>query len=287
MQGHRRVLQAWLKDAHAMERATVDNLERQLRRLDDQELRSMLGEHLERSKAQIGRLEDGLRRLGAEPSMMKDAATRFTGMAETWLAGASPDEAVKNCIATYAYEQFEVACYAALAAAAEACGEAEIQRMCEEEMEEERAFAERLRERLPAAVRRHLEQEGARQRPGMIADLGVVARRNPIPVAALAAAGLGAVAMAAAGARRLVGGGAIHLRGSLPRRAAGAAQLRSADGEPARPAHGRGAGRRLAGRLRRARRGEPRGGLAARADDRGATARCAGPYRSGDAGAGA
>ncbi len=209
MHGQRRVLQAWLKDAHAMERATVDNLERQLRRLEDAEVRSALAEHLERSKAQVGRLEGCLRSLGAEPSLVKDAATRFTGMAETWLAGASPDEAVKNCIATYAYEQFEVVCYEALAVAAEACGEAEIKRMCDEAVEEERSFAERLRGRLPSIVRRHLDQEGARKNGGVMADLGVVARRNPVPVAALAAAGLGAVAVAAAGARRLMGGGAI------------------------------------------------------------------------------
>ena len=209
MDGQRRVLQAWLKDAHAMERATVDNLERQMRRAEDAELRSALIEHLDRAKSQAGRLEECLHRMGAEPSRVKDVATRFTGMAETWLAGAAPDEPVKNCIATYAFEQFEAACYTALAAAAEACGEEEIRRMCDEAVEEERAFAERLRERLPDIVRRHLKSEAGRQNGGVMSDLGLVARRNPVPAAALAVAGLGAVAAAAAGMRRLVGGGAI------------------------------------------------------------------------------
>lgn len=56
MHGQRRILQAWLRDAHAMERATVDNLDRQLRRLRDYpELHGKLLEHLDRASVFGGR----------------------------------------------------------------------------------------------------------------------------------------------------------------------------------------------------------------------------------------
>ena len=69
MNANRETLKAWLRDAHAMERATVDNLERQLRRLEAYpRLREKIGEHLTQSRGQIRRLEECLQRLGAEPS---------------------------------------------------------------------------------------------------------------------------------------------------------------------------------------------------------------------------
>lgn len=210
MHGQHKVLQTWLKDAHAMERSAVDNLERQLRRLEGHpELRAKFAEHLQRTRGRAAWLETCLRRNGAEPSALKDTTTRFAGMAEAWLAGVAPDEAVKQCLATYAARHFALASYTALAAAAEACGEDELKRRCEEIADEERTFAEWLCAYIPEASRRHCQQEGAREQQGTMADFGHTIRRNPVPTAALAVAGLGAMAAAAYGARRLFGGGAI------------------------------------------------------------------------------
>lgn len=202
MDANRETLKAWLRDAHAMERATADNLERQLRRLNAYpQLREKMGEHLMHSRGHVRRLEACLQRLGAEPSRVKDMATRMTGIAEIWAAGAAADEVVKNCIATYAFEQFEIACYASLAAAAEACGEPEIRRTCEEILAEESAIAHWLREHLPAVTREHLERVAAGETGTGVTRLGTAIREHPVP-AALAAASVGL--LVAAGSRAIM-----------------------------------------------------------------------------------
>jgi len=184
----RETLLAWLRDAHAMERATIDNLQRQVERTDEYpQLQAKLEEHLDQSRDQLRRVEDCLHRLGTDPSMVKDAATRLTGYVETWLAGMAPDEIVKNCMATYAFEHFEVASYRALAAAAQECGELDVMRVCEEILDE------------------YLRREAKAPANGGIARAGSMLREHPIP-AAIAAAGLGfAIAAGSRGAFRRSG----------------------------------------------------------------------------------
>lgn len=196
----RETLLAWLRDAHAMERATIDNLQRQIDRVGDYpQLEAKLKEHLGQSRDQLRRVEDCLHRLGADPSTVKDVTTRLTGIAQTWLAGIASDEIVKNCMATYAFENFEVAAYRALATAARDSGEYDVERVCEEILEEERAMADWLRQHLPEITRQYLQQEAtARANGGGMAKAGTMVKEHPIP-AALAAAGLGFVI--AAGSR--------------------------------------------------------------------------------------
>jgi ferritin-like metal-binding protein YciE len=206
MMARRETLLAWLRDAHAMERATIDNLQRQVERTDEYpQLQAKLEEHLDQSRDQLRRVEDCLHRLGTDPSMVKDAATRLTGYVETWLAGMAPDEIVKNCMATYAFEHFEVASYRALAAAAQECGELDVMRVCEEILDEEQAMADWLHQYLPEITREYLRREAKAPANGGIARAGSMLREHPIP-AAIAAAGLGfAIAAGSRGAFRRSG----------------------------------------------------------------------------------
>ena len=112
-------LVAWLRDAHAMEEATADNLDR----LEDglknlPQLAVQVRQHRDESRAQAARIQQSLRALGAGTSVIKDVATRMLARAEAYAAAVTDDDIVKNFLAAYAFESFEIASYIALQTAA-------------------------------------------------------------------------------------------------------------------------------------------------------------------------
>jgi ferritin-like metal-binding protein YciE len=74
------------------------------------------------------------------------------------------DQLVKNVIADYAMEHFEMACYSALATAAEEAGLSDIARTCREIFGEEAEMADWLEEQIPEAARSHLHLTAAASR---------------------------------------------------------------------------------------------------------------------------
>jgi len=85
---------------------------------------------------------------------------RATGWAQALGAATSDDEPVKHCLAAYGFENFEIASYLSLAAAAAACGETAIREMCEQSLAEERAVARWLEEYIPQITTQFLAGEG-------------------------------------------------------------------------------------------------------------------------------
>jgi ferritin-like metal-binding protein YciE len=66
---------AWLRDAHAMEAATTDNLERLIARADKYpQLKTPMQRHLEISRRQKDEIEEQLKALGSDTSTLKDMA---------------------------------------------------------------------------------------------------------------------------------------------------------------------------------------------------------------------
>lgn len=156
------VLADWLRDAHAMERATIDNIERLVDRLRDHpDVVQRYREHLVASRRQLERIDLCLRTIGAEPSILKDTATRLMGILEAYLPSVSDDEAVKHCLAAYAWENFEIASYTALIAAADAGGHPVIKQACQQSLAEERAMADWLAQRLPQVTQQYLHRATA------------------------------------------------------------------------------------------------------------------------------
>jgi ferritin-like metal-binding protein YciE len=161
MASDRENLAAWLKDAHAMERATIDNITRLLDRMEDHpEFCTRFRTHLTDSRAQLKRLEDALKRLDEDTSALKDVTMRATGWLQALTTAAADDEPVKHCLMAYGYENFEIASYLSLAAAAAACGESEIREMCEQSLAEERDVARWLEGYIPQITASHLAGEG-------------------------------------------------------------------------------------------------------------------------------
>jgi len=150
MTKNKQTLIAWLRDAHAMERASVDTLDRLADRLSRYpELSSRFREHWRTSLAQVERIDKCLKRLGSDTSTFKDLASRFFGIAQAYAVAVVPDEAVKDCLAVYTYRHFEIAAYTSLGAAALMLEEPDVARMCNDHLEEERAMAIWLEQQIP------------------------------------------------------------------------------------------------------------------------------------------
>ena len=153
----RQTLIAWLRDAHAMERASVDSLDRMADRLIRfPELAAGLREHWRLSLTQAQQIEVCLKRFGSDTSTFKDLAGRFIGIAQAFAVEVSSDEVVKDCCAAYSWRHFEIACYLSMGAAATALEEAEVVRMCEEHIQQERAMAQWLEQQIPETTRAFL-----------------------------------------------------------------------------------------------------------------------------------
>jgi ferritin-like metal-binding protein YciE len=104
----------WLNDAHAMELSIEKALEDHVKDAAGfPELRDRLEEHLLATRRHAMRLV-AIDKLGGEVSHVRAIVGNTMG----WLEGKSTaifkDELVKDVLADYAAEQFEVACYTAL-----------------------------------------------------------------------------------------------------------------------------------------------------------------------------
>jgi ferritin-like metal-binding protein YciE len=142
MTNGKRVLVAWLRDAHAMERTSVDNLDRLADRFSRHpELAVRFREYWRESLGQVAVLEACLKKLGSDTSTFRDLARRFVGIAQAYAGAISLDEPVKDCLAAYASIHLQIATYVSLRAAALELTEPEIVRMCDEHLERERAMA--------------------------------------------------------------------------------------------------------------------------------------------------
>src|SRR5438270_8060481 len=106
---------SWLRDAHAMEAATIRNLDGLIGRADSYpQLKAQLQRHLEVSRRQLDAVTAQLKKLGSDVSTLKELAMRFTGWIEPFLGALAGDEMPKHCIAACGWENFEIASYRSL-----------------------------------------------------------------------------------------------------------------------------------------------------------------------------
>jgi ferritin-like metal-binding protein YciE len=149
MTNGKRVLVDWLRDAHAMERTSVDNLDRLADRFSRHpDIAGRFREHWRDSVGQVVALEACLKKLGSDTSTFRDLASRFVGIAQAYAGAISLDEPVKDCQAAYASAHLAIATYVSLRAAATQLGEPDIVRMCDENLQRERAMVGWLEEQI-------------------------------------------------------------------------------------------------------------------------------------------
>ncbi|MBT2794582.1 ferritin-like domain-containing protein [Paraburkholderia strydomiana] len=147
----------WLRDAYAMEKHSEAILGAQASRLgDDPHMRMRIEQHLLETLGQQAMLEGSLARLGSGPSLIKGMAGDMAAFGQAVIGMTMSDEAVKSATTMYAFEHMEIASYTALMRAAEAVGDVETKRICEQTLAQEVEMAGWLVPRIPATVTRYL-----------------------------------------------------------------------------------------------------------------------------------
>lgn len=156
---HTQQLIAWLNSAYAMEQ----NLEKVLENhasdaKDHPEMRRRLEEHVIETRSHAERVKECLGMLGEKPSALKSALGQVMGLVQGASTGMFRDELVKNVLADYAAEHFEIACYRSLMTAAEEADQPNIAEICGEILEEEEAMGAWLEEQISDVTRIVLQQ---------------------------------------------------------------------------------------------------------------------------------
>lgn len=156
----RELLVTWLNDAHSMEKALIPVLENHAKDAKDYpEVRERDEQHVEETRRHAELVEGCLERLGEKPSGVKSFLGEMFGRMQAMSTEPFKDELMKNFIADYATEQFEIASYRSLAKAARHLGEEEIARTCETILKDEERMAEWLDRNMARAVETTLQKE--------------------------------------------------------------------------------------------------------------------------------
>ncbi|MCA1772335.1 MAG: ferritin-like domain-containing protein [Halomonas sp.] len=150
----------WLRDAHAMEKQAEKMLKAQASRLEHYpQLEQRIVKHIEETKRQVEKLEHCMGLLGTDASTIKDLGAQMTAFGQAIGGMMAEDEVVKAGIASYAFENFEIASYKAIIKAADMASQPEISQVCNEILQEEVAMAEWLSQHLDDVTHQYLLRE--------------------------------------------------------------------------------------------------------------------------------
>lgn len=114
---------SWLNDACARKNGLIPILQNHAHDARGRPARQVrIQEHVEEAGGHAERIRHGLERIGAPPSTLKGALGSVMGLVEAPVTGAFSDELGKNCLMDHASENFVIAAYEALVAAAQEVG---------------------------------------------------------------------------------------------------------------------------------------------------------------------
>lgn len=134
-----------LRNAHAMENQALSIMRPQVGRIEHYpEVAAQLEKHIKETESQIQRLEQILDEAGESKSGLKDLALSLTGTMASLGHTVAPDEIIKNSLANFAFENFEIAAYKSLISLADPAGHASAQLLLKANLAEEQAMAKWL-----------------------------------------------------------------------------------------------------------------------------------------------
>jgi ferritin-like metal-binding protein YciE len=152
----------WLRDAYAMERGLEVTLRKQS---ESEELtaaaRERARQHLDETRHHAEAVKTCIEQLGADTSSLKTSLAQVTESLKGMGTAFARDERVKDVLAAYASENFEIACYKALRVAADLAGEPSVIAVCDRIIPEEEAMARWLDNNLPDVVGGYLAEQGS------------------------------------------------------------------------------------------------------------------------------
>lgn len=152
----------WLRDAHAMEKQAESMLESMASRIDNYpHVRARIEQHITETKQQITVLEEILDRNDISRSMLKDSMSKMMAFGQSVGGMVTSDEIVKGSISGYVFEQFEIACYTSLLAAAKKAGDMASVPAIESILAEEQRMADWLIQHIPDTTEQFLLRSDA------------------------------------------------------------------------------------------------------------------------------
>jgi ferritin-like metal-binding protein YciE len=107
----------WLRDAHAMEQQAEQMLKAQAGRLEHYpELKARIEQHLQETLGQQKLVASCIERLGGGNSALKDVAGKVMAFGQAMGGMMMTDEVIKGAMASFAFENLEIATYTTLIA---------------------------------------------------------------------------------------------------------------------------------------------------------------------------
>lgn len=144
---------AWLNDAYAMEKGLVQILESQIGDAKNYPtVQNGLQQHLEQTKQHAEIVKGCVERLGGSTSSIKSGLASLFGQVQGMSTGAAQDKVIKDALADFGAENFEVASYTALIDAARALGDEQTASACEQIRAQDQAMADWIKQNLGAIV---------------------------------------------------------------------------------------------------------------------------------------
>jgi Uncharacterized protein conserved in bacteria len=154
-----------LRNAHAMEKQALSIMQPQLNRLEHYpQVSALLERHIRETEGQIQRLDQIFENLDESSSGLKDTMLSLSGSMAALTHSMASDEILKNSLANFAFENFEIAAYTALITAAEQANLSHAVPLLKQNLDEEVAMASQIHDGLPEVVRQYIVLSGSDQR---------------------------------------------------------------------------------------------------------------------------
>ena len=151
----REIFVTGLKNAHAVENHALSIMKPQVSRIENYpEVARRLEDHIRETLGQIGRIEELLESLGESHSSLKDMALSFTGAMAAVGHTVAGDEILKNSMANFAFENYEIAAYKSLLTIAELGGFPSATSALQANLQEEQNMAKWLDDNLRTVTMR-------------------------------------------------------------------------------------------------------------------------------------
>lgn len=153
-------LMQWLRDAHAMEKQAETMLSSMASRIENYpDVKARIEQHLDETQQQAAIIEACIERRGGDTSTLKDLAAKFVAFGQGLSGMFVGDEIIKGAMASYTFEQMEIASYQVLIATADQVGDSDTSAACSRILREEEEMARWLQDSLPALTTRYLTRE--------------------------------------------------------------------------------------------------------------------------------
>lgn len=153
---------AWLRDAHAMEQQALTMMRGMLSRLENYPvLCARIEQHITETERQVEALARLLEARDSGSSVVKDALGKAAALGQALSGMFADDEVVKGTMASYTFEQMEIAAYKVLITTAAVLEDTTALSVFEENLAEEQDMADWLFDRMDQTTRIYLARDEA------------------------------------------------------------------------------------------------------------------------------